>query len=111
MVVSKTPEMNYYSSHATNVTPNSYPNQSQASYLNQNSYSNQKMHYQANYQPKDQAQSAQYGQFSEAQNETYRGSEGPPAVQVNIKHVSCRNLKKIRQNVLSIILVVGVFIF
>lgn len=46
--------------------------------MNPNSYANQKYHYQA----KEQVQSSQFGQYSETQNESYRGSEGPPSVQV-----------------------------
>lgn len=83
-MINKTPDMKYYiSSPVSHSTTNTYSNQNQNSYLNQNSYSNQKLHFQADYQPKEQVQSSQYGQYSEVQNESYRGSEGPPTVQVD----------------------------
>ncbi|XP_055928319.1 AT-rich interactive domain-containing protein 1A-like isoform X2 [Argiope bruennichi] len=75
--VSKAPETGFYSDTS------SFPNRNQGSYLNhvQNTYPNQKLPYQGDYQNKEQMQSSQYSRYSDAQNESYRGSEGPPSTQ------------------------------
>ncbi|CAL1294533.1 unnamed protein product [Larinioides sclopetarius] len=74
----KAPEAGFYSDTS------SFPNRNQGSYLNhvQNSYANQKLPYQGEYQNKEQMQSSQYARYSDTQNESYRGSEGPPSTQV-----------------------------
>ncbi|KAG8202119.1 hypothetical protein JTE90_010480 [Oedothorax gibbosus] len=76
----KTPEPSFYS----NSTPSSYATHNQAGYLNQaqSSYTSQKLPYQGDFQSKEQMQPNQYGRYSEAQNEPYRGSAGSPAPQV-----------------------------
>lgn len=76
--LNKAPEVGFYPE-----TP-SFPNRNQSSYINhiQNAYPNQKLPYQGDYHNKEQMQSSQYARYSETQNESYRGSEGPPIVQV-----------------------------
>ncbi|KFM78505.1 Trithorax group protein osa, partial [Stegodyphus mimosarum] len=78
-------DVNFYAdtaatSHQVSV---SYPNRNQNSYINQaqSPYPNQKLPYQGDCQNKDQVQSSQYSRYTETQNESYRGSEGPPAIQ------------------------------
>ncbi|XP_054708908.1 trithorax group protein osa-like [Uloborus diversus] len=84
--ISKAPDVEYCSTLVSSHVPsNSYSNQGPGAYASHNSspYTNQKMHYQSEYQCKDQVQSSQYVQYNEAQNETYRGSEGPPNFQMD----------------------------
>ncbi|PRD31026.1 UNVERIFIED_CONTAM: osa [Trichonephila clavipes] len=76
--LNKAPEVGFYAEAS------SFPNRNQSSYVNhiQNAYPNQKLPYQGDYHNKEQMQSNQYARYSETQNESYRGSEGPQVVQV-----------------------------
>ncbi|XP_071044318.1 trithorax group protein osa isoform X2 [Parasteatoda tepidariorum] len=91
--MTKPNEMNYFPEQPSTphqISPQ-FTGRNQGPYLNQSqsSFSNQKLPYQGEFANKD-VHSNQYARFTDSQNESYRGSEGPPAIQVDRSRViSC----------------------